>query len=174
MLGWLRRLFGRPRLERELDRELAFHLDEEVSRLIAEGVAPREARRRARIALGGVEQVKEEARDARGTRWVEEWLADTRYALRGLRRSPGFAAAAVLTLAVGIGANTAVFSVVDLLLLRSAPVERPEELYLLRRAGLEEGSRNLRFSVALLDAFSEAQPADQPLTAFTPRFRAYL
>jgi predicted permease len=140
MIGWLRRLFRREAMERELDRELAFHIEAQTQDLVRQGVAPDEARRQARVLIGGVEQVKEDARDARGTRWVEDWVRDTRQALRGMARSPGFTAAAVLTLAIGIGANTAVWSVVDALILRALPVEAPEEIHAVRKVGIEDDS----------------------------------
>ena len=139
-MSWLSRLFGKARLERDLDRELQFHIDSHAADLMRAGVPAEEARRRARIELGGVEQVKEEARDARGTSYVEEWWSDTQFALRMLARTPAFTATAILTLAVGIGATTAVWSIMDALMLRSLPVERPEELHAVRRDGLQDGN----------------------------------
>ena len=97
------------------------------------GAAPGVTSSRARLGMGGPEQLKEELRDARGTRWVEDWLHDLRFALRGMARAPGFTAAAVLTLALGLGANTAVWSVLDALLLRVLPLDRPAELHVVRR-----------------------------------------
>ena len=138
MIGWLRRLLRRDTMERELDRELAFHIEAQTQDLVRSGVPLEEARRQARVLIGGVEQVKEDARDARGTRWVEDWIRDTKQALRSMARSPGFTAAAVLTLAIGIGANTAVWSIVDALMLRTLPVEAPEELRAIRRTGDED------------------------------------
>lgn len=143
-MSWLGRLLRRRAMERELDKELRFHLDEDARRHTAVGVDPIEAERRARIALGGLEQVKEGARDARGTRWLEDMAGDVRYALRALKRTPAFTASAVLTLAVGIGANTAVFNLTDAVLLRSLPVTRPDELFAVKRVGL--GDDNFRFS----------------------------
>ena len=173
-MSWLTRLLRTRRLERELDRELAFHLEEHARRLREAGLSPAEARRQARMALGGVELVKEEARDARGTRWISEWWVDVRYAARGLRRAPGFAAAAILTLAIGIGANTAVFAVVDALLLRPLPVERPDQLRLLHRAGADDrDERGNRFSAAEFLELREATAPSARLTAFTPTFRLY-
>ena len=164
-MSWLGRLFHRSRLERELDAELRFHLDEHARDLAATGLSPAQARRQARLALGGVELVKEETRDVRGTRWVEDFAADVRFALRTLRKSPVFTLAAVLTLAVGIGANTAVFSVADALFFRSLPVERPEELFYLQRVGSE--GPDLRFSGPALGRFRATLPAGTRLGAMS-------
>ena len=136
---WFARLIRRDAQERELDRELRFHLDAAIADYMRAGMTREAAERRARLDLGGLEQVKENARDARGTRWIEDWWHDTRYALRGMARSPAFTAAAVLTLAIGIGGNTAVWSILDALMLRSLPVARPEELHAVRKVGLPDG-----------------------------------
>ena len=127
-MNWWRRLLNKGRLESELDRELQFHLERHAADLVRDGLTEQEARRRARIALGGLEQVKEECREARGTLWLEATLADLRFALRTLRQSPVFAVAAAGTLALGIGANTAIFSVANAVFLRPLPYEHPERL----------------------------------------------
>jgi hypothetical protein len=121
-------------MEAELERELRFHEDQSVADLVARGVHPDEARRQARLALGGPEQVKEQCRDARGTRWVEDLLQDIKYAVRTLRRMPGFAAVAVLVLAVGIGATTVMFTVINSVLLRPLAYPEPERLFTLHGA----------------------------------------
>ena len=118
---WLRALLRRRRVESELDRELRLHLELETEENVRRGMAPDEARRRALVAFGGVEQTKEAVRDERETRWLDEISADLRYALRGFERQPWFAATAVLLLALGIGANVAIFSVVHRLILRPLP-----------------------------------------------------
>ena len=127
-MTWWQRLFRRRKLDEELERELSFHLEQHTSDLIAQGHSPREARRRAHIALGGPEQVKEMCRDARGTRWVSDLLRDLRYGVRMLAKQPGFTLVAVLTLGLGIGVNTAILSAVNGFILRPLSADRPEEL----------------------------------------------
>ncbi|HET9948650.1 MAG TPA: ABC transporter permease [Longimicrobiales bacterium] len=130
-MSWYKRVVNllRPeRLSRELDREIAFHVAERADELMAAGMSEAEALREARRRFGNVVLQKERTREVDVVRWLESVLADVRYALRALRASPGFALVAVLSLGLGIGANTAVFSLIDAVLLRSLPVERPEEL----------------------------------------------
>jgi macrolide transport system ATP-binding/permease protein len=127
-MRWLARLFRRGKQEEELEKELRFHLDEHTNDLIAQGYTPEEARRQARLALGGHEQVKEGCRDARGTRWLDDLLQDLRYGLRILAKHPGFTAVAALALALGIGVNTAILSAVNGFVMRPLPADKPEEL----------------------------------------------
>src|SRR5688572_11599793 len=131
----MRRFFARlatfvrsSRAEQELAREVASHLallEDEYQR---RGMTAPEARLAARRALGGIEQAKEHQRDARSFVWLEDVRQDVRHTLRGLRRTPGFATVAILTLALGIGANTAIFSVINALLLRPLPYDGSDRL----------------------------------------------
>ena len=118
----------RRKLDARLDDEVRLHLDELAAEYMRRGATPDQARRAARRAFGGVEQMKEQHRDGRGFRWVEDAWRDMRYAVRMLRRDRALASIAVITLALGIGANTALFSVIDALMLRRLPVTKPDEL----------------------------------------------
>jgi hypothetical protein len=124
----LRSLFRWARAEQELDEELRDHLERKTDEYVAKGMALEEARRRARRDLGGIEQTKEKCRDARRVNWIQDFVQDLRYGARALRKSSGFAAVAMLVLALGIGANTAIFSLLDSALLKPLYSANPSEL----------------------------------------------
>src|SRR5206468_10873482 len=124
----LRWLFRRNEIEQEMDDELQAFVDMAAADNVRDGASPADARRMAVLDLGGVEQTKERVRSARYGAWLDEVARDVRSALRVCARSPGFSAVVVITLALGVGANTAIFSVINALMLRSLPVREPEQL----------------------------------------------
>jgi predicted permease len=121
----LRSILRRTRVEQELDEELRFHLEHKIEEGIAQGLSPKEARYRALRAMDGLEQRKEEMRDMRRIHWLTDFLDDSRYAIRSLRRTPGLTASVAFTLALGIGMTSAVFSIVDAMIFRPYPVPHP-------------------------------------------------
>jgi len=141
-MNWYRRLIHRNKMEDQLEKELQFHIDQHAADLIASGQPRDEARRLARLAIGGPEQTKENCRDARGTRWLEDLYQDCRHSLRALRRQPGFTATALLTIAFGTGAMATVITLANTLFLRDLPVDRPDRVVVVqatRRHGQSPG-----------------------------------
>lgn len=126
-----RSLMGRAELGREMDEEFQTHIEMRTEHLIREGMDPKEAARKARLEFGSTERYREEGREARGLRWSDELLNDLRFASRSLRGNLGFSSAALITLALGIGASTAMFSVVDAVLLRPLDLPEPDRIVVL-------------------------------------------
>src|SRR5690242_16443972 len=130
----LRSAFSRQRLDRELDEEIQYHLERQIEEEIRDGADPRQARQAALRALGATTQNKEQCREARGIRFLENLFQDLRYAGRNFRRNPGFASLAIFIVALGIGANTAVFSVVNAVLLKPLPYRDAGQIAMLATA----------------------------------------
>src|SRR5579863_473276 len=157
LLYRLRALFRRQSVESELDDELRAHLEHETGKYIESGLSREAAARRARLEFGGMDRVKEECRDARGVSVIETTIQDLRYGLRMLARSPGFTAVAVLTLALGIGANTAIFSLIDAVMLRMLPVDKPDELLQVKRHDPRWAGEGMNFTNPLWEQVRDQQ-----------------
>ncbi|HEX8878547.1 MAG TPA: ABC transporter permease [Candidatus Acidoferrum sp.] len=157
----LRSLFRRAQADQELDDELRDHLERATEQYVGKGMAPEEARRRARLDLSGLEQTKEKCRDARKLNWIRDLVQDLRYGLRMSRKSPVFTAVAVFTLALGIGANTAIFSVVDTVLLRSLPYPDSARLVSIART-------TANASIPMFTYWEQNNPGFEDLCAYQP------
>ena len=140
--SFLRNLFLSDRVDAELDEEVLSHLEMLTQENLRAGMQEAEAQRRARIELGGIEQLKEQVREERLGNWLHSVLSDSHFALRQLRKSPAFTTVAILTLALGIGANTAVFSILDAVLIRPLPYPHAERLVKLGAVDLKSGQFN--------------------------------
>src|SRR6185437_9498929 len=126
--SWLGAVLHPSRLDSEMDAELRFHLEARAADLVRDGLSPAEARRRARLEFGAVDSAKEACRESRGLAWLHAFAQDVRFGLRMLRKSPGFTAVAILTLALGIGADTAIFSALDCIVLKALPYPDSSQL----------------------------------------------
>lgn len=163
-MNWIRNLIGRRRLRREAAEEVASHLEERVDDLVECGLSEAEARQQAKREFGNVARIAEQSREEWTFTWLDQAIRDLRYGLRMLRRNPALAAVATLSLALGIGANTAIFSFIDAILLRSLPVRQPDSLVIVR-ALTRQGTRD-SFSDADYQWLSEHNHIFSGLAAF--------
>ena len=153
--SYVRALLHKDKVERDMDQELRFHLEMEIEANIKRGMSPPEARRDALLKFGGVEKFKEECRDVRGAPLVESLLQDVRYGVRILFRNPGFTVVAVFTLALGIGANTAIFSVIYGVLMKPLPYKDGNQLVIVQQQAPLARVNNVPFSVKEVQDYRE-------------------
>src|SRR5215831_8297338 len=165
----MRALLRKNRVEQELDEELRYHLEKDVERHIARGLSPEDARKAALRGFGAIQQIKEESRDASGVRLLEEICRDIRYAARIIVKEPGFTLVAVIMLALGTGANTAIFTLVDKLLIRPLPVDRPDELVTVKAQSVNPYFMNTIFSYADYRDYRELNQVMSGLIAYSER-----
>jgi len=158
-----RSLFRRTAVTREIDHELQFHLGQQMEKYLRAGLTREQAARRLRLEFGGLTQIKEDCQEARGVSFVEHIGQDVRYAMRMFGRTPGFTVVVVMTLALGIGANTAVFSLINAVLLKMLPVKDPEQLVKFSKVQPVNGPTDY-FS------YPEVERFQRELQAFSPVF----
>jgi predicted permease len=168
VMSWWQRLFESRRLEQELDKELQFHVDQQVADNLRAGMTEQAARRTTRLAFGGVSQVKEDCRESRGTLWVSSVAQDIRLTLRTLGRDRNFTAVAILILALGIGANIVVFSVVNTILLQPLPFHDPQQLAWITGNFGEGGLSDTAYRVDWWEAYKRNNRSMQNITGFVP------
>jgi predicted permease len=164
MTNFWRNIFAKVKTDRDLDEEVRCYSDLLAQEKIHGGMNPEEARRAVKLQLGGIEQVKEEVRQARTGAWLDSVFQDFRYAARTLRKNPGFSAIAILTLALGIGANTAIFTLTYAVILKSLAVPNPQQLV---RYTFRSGTQDLGVSGPLYDALRKHEQATQDLLAWS-------
>ena len=169
-LSFSRALVGRGTFERDMDDELRFHIEARTADLVRSGLAPADAARRARVEFGSIEKHKEASRASFGLRLLDEALGDARYALRTFGRNRTFAATAILTLALGIGANTAMFSLMDALMLRWLPVADPQALVQVGFRSESGGSSGGTFSYAIVRALDDERQIFSGVAGFSGIF----
>ena len=162
----LRSLFRGTQLDTDLDAEMSAHLDLAIEENIQRGMSPEEARRQALIRFGGAEQAKEKHRDARSLPFLDEFSQDLRYAFRTFRRDRAFVAIAIIILTLGIGANIAVFSVVNTILLRPLPFHDPQQLVFIAAADGKCGMSSATYSVDAYEEFQRQNNSFQDVTGY--------
>lgn len=164
-------LFRKDRQEHEMDKEIGFHIEREAEEQMRRGLSPEEARLAALKNFGGVERHKEECRDVSRNRWLEDFWQDARYSVRAWFRNPGYTLLAVLTLALGIGANTAIFSMIYGVLLRDLPYQNGNQLVVIRQQSPLAGVNNLNFSVKEIEDYrSQSQSLEEVAEHHTMSF----
>jgi macrolide transport system ATP-binding/permease protein len=173
----LKALFGRERFVNDLDAEMKFHMDEQIAEFVAAGMSPGEARLAAMRAFGNGTAMKEEAWDAWGWIWLEQIRQDARYAIRQLRKTPGFTATAILTLALGIGANAAIFTLVNAVMMKNLPVTDPKALVRLGNTndccvngGARDDGNYSLFPTEIYERLKKNVPEFEDLAAFQAGF----
>src|SRR5262245_18456640 len=165
----LRALLSKSERERELDEELRYHVEQQTEQNIRLGMSPEEARLSALKSFGGVEQAKERSRVAHGLRWLEDLWQDLRYGLRMLSKNPSFTSIAVVTLALGIGANTVIFSLTNTALLRSLPFRDPSRLVVINNTHPEiAGNVDVTMSYLNYKDLKEQSVSFQDMAVYSP------
>jgi predicted permease len=164
--SFARTLLGRDRFEHELRDEMRFHIEARAEDLLRTGLDRDSAMRKARMEFGTVDAIADDCRQSRGVRWIDEFTGDVRYALRLMRKAPGFTTAAVLSLALGIGANTAIFSLMNAVLLRTLPVQNPQELVYFAH-GLDPDRAGISSNYPLYERFKTLDPMFNGITAYS-------